>query len=227
VFNIVSRPQWADRGTDNASSIKRSGSSLGIMLLLAVGASLAAPAPVSAAPAPAVASSDAIAASKAPTNPAALKKSCTLWFNYTPGKPMDKAPGHSLLVKKTPGRTVNYRYNWDAHYAVVSTWSPVVWGFMNRTCLGAPAHHVGGRLVEHLPKGVKKYQRWMCGQQTLYVRDHQQRVIGRLYHGERFVQYGPSHTMTKDHGRISIGYAFGHVQKAGRVYTKYLSPKPC
>jgi hypothetical protein len=202
-----------------------------MMLLFVAGAGAAVPAPISTATAKPAAVS---VASKAPTNPAPLKKSCTLWFNYTPGKPMDHTPGHHLWVAKkikvngkTKTRTVNYRYNWDAHYAVVSTWNPVVWGFMNRTCLGAPAHKVGGRLPEHLPHGVKKYTRWMCGQQTLYVRDHQQRVIGRLYHGDKFIQYGPSHTMKKDHGRISVGYAFGHVQKAGRVYTKYLSPKHC
>jgi hypothetical protein len=169
----------------------------------------------------------ATAASKAPTNPAVLKKSCPLWFNYTPHLPMDKAPGHSIIVQETKGRTVNYRYNWDSHYAVVSTWQPVVWGFMNRKCLGAPKHGVGGPLAEHLPTGAKKHTRWMCGQATLYVRDHQQRVIGRLYHGDRFVQYGTSHKMSKDQGRISIGKAYGHVGKPGRVYTKYLSSKPC
>jgi hypothetical protein len=169
----------------------------------------------------------ATAASKAPSNPAALKKSCSLWFNYTPHRPMDKAPGHSIVVQHTKGRTINYRYNWDSHYAVVSTWQPVIWGFMNRNCLAAPKHKVGGSLAEHLPTGVKKHTRWMCGQATLYVRDHQQRVIGRLYRGDRFIQYGKSRKMSKDHGRISVGYAYGHVDKPGRVYTKYLSSKPC
>jgi hypothetical protein len=83
-------------------------------------------------------------ASKAPSNPATLKKSCTLWFNHTAGKPKDKTPGHSLWVTKKPHRTVNYRYNWDSQYAVVATWKPVIWGFMNRSCLGSPAHPVGG-----------------------------------------------------------------------------------
>lgn len=45
----------------------------------------------------------------------------------------------------------------------------------------------------------------MCGQQTLYVRDSKQRFIGR----------------------ISVGSASGHVDKAGRVYTHYLSSTPC
>ncbi|MEV5704015.1 hypothetical protein [Actinoallomurus sp. NPDC052274] len=167
-------------------------------------------------------------AAQAPTNPAPLKKSCTLWFNYTPHRAMDKTPGHSVTVAKGNGRTVNYRYNWDTHYAVVSTWgSGAVWGFMNRSCLGKPKHAVGGRLTEHLSTGVAKHTRYMCGQQTLYVRDHQQRVIGRLYHGDRFTQYGKTRKMKKDNGRIAIGYAYGQVHKAGRVYAKYLSTKPC
>ncbi|MCO5968436.1 hypothetical protein [Actinoallomurus soli] len=167
-------------------------------------------------------------AAQAPTNPAKLKKSCTLWYNYTPHRAMDKAPGHSVPVKAGNGRTVNDRYNWDSHYAVVSTWgSPAVWGFMNRSCLGKPEHAVGGRLTEHLSSRVAKHTRYMCGQQTLYVRDHQQRVIGRLYHGDRFVQYGKTRKMKKDNGRIAVGYAYGRVDKAGRVYAKYLSTKPC
>ncbi|GAA0371078.1 hypothetical protein NE235_29410 [Actinoallomurus spadix] len=167
-------------------------------------------------------------AAQAPTNPAKLKKSCTLWFNYTPHQAMDKAPGHSVPVQAGKGRTVNYRYNWDSHYAVVSTWgSSGVWGFINRSCLGRPKHAVGGRLTEHLSSSAEKHTRYMCGQQTLYVRDHQQRVIGRLYHGDRFVQYGKTRKMKKDNGRISVGYAYGRVHKPGRVYTKYLSTKPC
>lgn len=170
----------------------------------------------------------ASAESKAPSNPASLQTTCKLWFNYTPGQKMDDAPGHFIVVTAQSGTTVNYRYNWDGKYAVVGTWgSDGIWGFMNRNCLGTPKHKVGGRISEHLPSGVHTHTRWMCGQDTLYVRDSKQRVIGRLYRGDRFIQYGPAHKMQKDQGKIAVGLAYGHVNKAGRVYEKYLSDKPC